>query len=220
MDGLLSEELLRQNGAKLIPLSKNEMICAQGERAEHFYVVQRGKIKMSHFSDEGREFVQGYFTAGQSFGEPPLLAGMNYPATALAVEDSAVYSMPRAAFLEMLRNNFDLHFGMLETLSKRLMYKSMMLSEVAIEEAEHRLRSLLQYFKRARGLGRDEEYVVPFTRQQLADMTGLRVETVIRTIKHMEQEGLLEIIEGKIFWTPKHALSGKHKDGNDPAHPS
>jgi CRP-like cAMP-binding protein len=33
--------------------------------------------------------------------------------------------------------------------------------------------------------------IVPFTRQQLADMTGLRVETVIRTIKMMEKNGKL-----------------------------
>jgi CRP-like cAMP-binding protein len=94
------------------------------------------------------------------------------------------------------------------------MYKSMMLSEVAVEEAEHRLRSLMSYLKRMRGFKREDEFVVPFTRQQMADMTGLRVETVIRTIKAMEQKGLLEIIEGKIFWTPKRKPKGA-RDGND-----
>jgi CRP-like cAMP-binding protein len=208
MNEEFSDELLRQYGAKLSHVRKHEMIFGQGERAEHFFVVRTGKIKMSHFSEEGREFVQGYFTGGQSFGEPPFLAGMMYPATAMAVEDSEVWSMPRKEFTEMLRGHFDVHLGLLETLGKRLMYKSMMLSEVATEEAEHRLRSLLGYFKRSRGLGKDDEYVVPFTRQQLADMTGLRVETVIRTIKTMEQKKLLEIIEGKIFWTPKRTDKG------------
>jgi CRP/FNR family transcriptional regulator, cyclic AMP receptor protein len=42
------------------------------------------------------------------------------------------------------------------------------------------------------------EYVVPFTRQQLADMSGLRVETVIRTIKKMEGDGKLKIVGRKI----------------------
>jgi CRP-like cAMP-binding protein len=36
-----------------------------------------------------------------------------------------------------------------------------------------------------------EKMIRPFTRQQLADMTGLRVETVIRTVKKMEKEGKL-----------------------------
>jgi CRP-like cAMP-binding protein len=33
-----------------------------------------------------------------------------------------------------------------------------------------------------------------------ADMTGLRVETVVRTVKAMEQQGTLEIADGKILW--------------------
>jgi CRP-like cAMP-binding protein len=210
----ISEDLLRQYGAKLEKLAKNEMIFGQGERAEHFYVVASGRIKMSHYSDEGREFVQGYFTHGQSFGEPPLLARMAYPAAAIAVEESEIWSLPYNKFLDMLREHFEVQVGLLETLGKRLMYKSMMLSEVAVEEAEHRLRSLMSYFKRMRGLKREDEFVVPFTRQQLADMTGLRVETVIRTIKGMEQKGLLEIIEGKIFWTPKRKPKGA-RDGNN-----
>jgi CRP-like cAMP-binding protein len=37
--------------------------------------------------------------------------------------------------------------------------------------------------------------IIPYTRQQLADMSGLRVETVIRTVKKMEKEGRL-VLEG------------------------
>jgi CRP-like cAMP-binding protein len=37
------------------------------------------------------------------------------------------------------------------------------------------------------------------TRQQLANMTGLRVETVIRTIKQMEKDEKLSIVRGKVF---------------------
>lgn len=37
------------------------------------------------------------------------------------------------------------------------------------------------------------------TRQQLANMTGLRVETIIRTMKLMEKNDELNIIKGKVF---------------------
>lgn len=76
----------------------------------------------------------------------------------------------------------------------------MMLSEVAVEEAEHRLTTLINYFRKTNGLKKGEIFTVPYTRQQLADMTGLRVETVIRTIKSMEERGRLRIEEGHILW--------------------
>ena len=79
----------------------------------------------------------------------------------------------------------------------------MMLSETAVEEAEHRLGALLKYIKKSHGIPTEKEYLIKLTRQELADMTGLRVETVIRTIKIMEQKGIVEIIEGKIFLLPK-----------------
>jgi len=50
-------------------------------------------------------------------------------------------------------------------------------------------------------LGNDQEdFEVPFTRQQIANMTGLRVETVIRAVKKMQHDKVLKIEGGKIFY--------------------
>jgi len=45
----------------------------------------------------------------------------------------------------------------------------------------------------------DKNYKVELTRQQLADLTGLRVETVIRSIKKLEQKGELLIKDRKVY---------------------
>ena len=34
---------------------------------------------------------------------------------------------------------------------------------------------------------------MPFTRQEMANFLGLRVETIIRTVKELEDEGILEL---------------------------
>lgn len=209
MDFLSRELLWEEYQARLMHLTKGELIFSQGEKAMHFFIVKKGKVKMSHFNEDGREFVQGYFSSGQSFGEPPLIAQLTYPASSFAVEDSEIWKLPYEKFIELLQSHFDIHLELLETLSERLIYKSMMLSEIAVEDAEHRIQTLLSFFKKERGIPAEKEYFVPFTRQQLADMTGLRVETVIRTIKSMEQKGWLEIIEGKIFWLPKKRITPK-----------
>lgn len=77
-----------------------------------------------------------------------------------------------------------------------------MLSELAMEEAEHRILTMLRYLAVPAKLSDKEGTPLPFTRQQIADMTGLRVETVIRIVKSLEQKGKLTIDEeGKIVWT-------------------
>jgi len=84
---------------------------------------------------------------------------------------------------------------MIKTLSNRLFYKSMMLEELANEQAEHRLHTLIGYLWRDLEKGQ----VLNVTRQALADMSGLRVETVIRTIKKMALAGELKLERGKIL---------------------
>ncbi len=198
---MISEDILRTFHASLATLEKGETLFHYGDSAVYFYIVHHGKIKMANYSDDGREFVQGYFTDGQSFGEPPFFQKSAYPASAIAVEKSSVWKISRENFLKLLKNNFDIHLELTATLSSRLIYKSTMLSELAIEEAEHRLITFMQYFVGNNKTESSKPYKIPLTRQQLADMTGLRVETVIRCIKSLEQKKFLTInSDGKILW--------------------
>ena len=193
--------LLKKYHASLVPLEKGEILFHAGDPALSFFIVQHGKVKMSNYSDDGKEFVQGYFSDGQSFGEPPFFANVPYPASAAATEKSSVWKISRENFLQLLKENFDIHLQVTSTLSGRLIYKSTMLSEMAIEEAEHRLLTLIHYFVDHDTQDRSTPYKLPLTRQQLADMTGLRVETVIRSIKSLEQKKFLSIdADGKILW--------------------
>ncbi len=48
--------------------------------------------------------------------------------------------------------------------------------------------------------GREDKMQIPLTRKDLSLMTGLRIETIIRTIKKMEKAGKLEIVNGKVIY--------------------
>jgi CRP-like cAMP-binding protein len=197
---MIPEELWLRYGARVAHLAKGETLFDQGTTANSFHQMKRGRVKMVSYNEQGREFVQGMFTEGQSFGEPPFFNDVPYPAAAIAVVDSEVWRCPREGFLRLLADHPGVHLELTKVLSGRLVYKSMMLAEIAVEEAEHRLATLIEYLRSTDPAGAAEPYRVPFTRQQLADMTGLRVETVVRSIKAMEHRGTLEIADGKILW--------------------
>ena len=200
MELMIPDARWQEYGGRIVALSKGDTLFDQGTTASHFFQVRSGKVKMVSYNDQGREFVQGIFTDGQSFGEPPFFNDLPYPAAAVAVEDSTVWKCWRAGFLKLLAEHPDVHLQLTKVLSGRLVYKSMMLAEIAVEEAEHRLTRLIEYLRDASPAAEAERFRVPLTRQQLADMTGLRVETVVRTIKAMEQKGVLEIVDGKVLW--------------------
>src|SRR5690606_20304552 len=167
----------------------------EGDRAVDYYQVAEGSVKRFVVSPEGQEFIQGIFNAGESFGEPALIGGFPYPGSAQAIADATVWKVPKYGFFQMLREHFDHHLQLTEVLCQWLRYKSMLLSEISSHDPDHRIYSILQHYKKKAHPVQKGRIRIPFTRQQIADMSGLRVETVIRTVKRMEKEGKL-VLEG------------------------
>jgi CRP-like cAMP-binding protein len=192
-------KILEKYHAKLVSLRKDQVLFHEGDKALDYFQVEKGSVKMFIASSEGQEFIQGIFTSGESFGEPALIANFAYPGSVVAIEETKVWKLPGDYFLQMLRENFDLHVKMDQVLCQRLRYKSMVLSEISSYEPEHRIIALLKYYKAKNATaGGNSKLIIPYTRQQLADMSGLRVETVIRTVKKMEKDRKIALEGHKI----------------------
>ena len=197
---MINEDLLLDHGARKIAYSKGDQLFREGESALNFYQVASGEIKMNNYNEDGKEFIQGIFAVGQSFGEPPLLANVKYPANAEAISDAEVFQLSKEQFLELLTSNPQVHLKITETLAKRLFYKAIMVSEISSQEPEHRILRILDYLKNHVHKSEGEfSFKVDLTRQQLADLTGLRVETVIRATKSLEKKGELQIRKRKLY---------------------
>lgn len=190
-------KILEKYHAKLVNLRKDQVLFHEDDLATDYFQVEAGTVKMIIVSHDGQEFIQGIFNSGESFGEPALIGNFPYPGSVVAIEASKIWKLPGDYFFQMLKENFDLHLKMDQVLCQRLKYKSMVLSEMSSHKPEHRILSLLKHYKTKNfhsqsGAGK---VIIPYTRQQLADMSGLRVETVIRTVKKMEKEKKL-VLEG------------------------
>lgn len=196
---MIDKDILIEFGAHKVTYNKGEVLFNEGDFPKYFYQILSGQIKMNNFNDEGKEFIQGIFSDGNSFGEPPLFINKPYPANAIAITDSIVYTIPKEAFFKLLLANPEINLSISIVLSQRLYYKSIMASEISSQDAEHRIIKLIDYSKESAGLQPEQNYKVSLTRQQIADLTGLRVETVIRAIKALEKKGLLKITDRKIF---------------------
>lgn len=197
---IIDENVLLQFGARLKNYSKGTIVFNEGDSAKYYFQIQSGEVKMNNFNEDGKEFIQGIFSKGESFGEPPLLISKNYPANAVALTDVVLLQLSQPIFLELLHEHPETAIAVSTRLANRLYYKSVMASEISSQDPEHRLLKLIDYLKlHVEEIPEEEKYCVSLTRQQLADLTGLRVETVIRSIKSLEKKGALIIEHRKIF---------------------
>lgn len=181
---------------KIKAFKKGEAIYHQNAVARSFYEVKKGEVQVIYSNTSGKEFIQGVFKAGDCFGIPPLILSQTYPEAAIAFTDCELYLMPREQFTKLLKEDFLFHFSVTQMLCKQLLYTKMMLEEIAIEEGEHRLLTLIHYLMSQKNCDNKE---LDITKQQLADMSGLRVETVIRILKKVQAKGMIETKRGNII---------------------
>lgn len=197
---MIEHNLLLKYGAVEKQYAKDETIFFSSDVPRFYFQVISGEVKMNSYNESGKEFIQGIFSAGRSFGEPPLFGDFNYPANAVALEDSVLFVLRKELFQYLLLENPKVHLQFTEVLASRLYYKATMASGNSNSSAEERILKLIDYLKfQIYNIPTEEQYEVELTRQQIADLTGLRVETVIRTLKKLEKSEEITIQNRKVY---------------------
>lgn len=194
---MIPENLLLDFNATVEKFNASEIIFSEKSRADFYFQIKTGEVKMFNINDSGKEFVQGIFYDGDSFGEPPLLGDFNYPASASAAKVTELYKLSKTQLFKLLTHNPEVNLKFTRALAKRLYYKATILKEISVHTPEHRILTLIDFLKRK--YGSDQLFQVELTRQQIADLTGLRVETVIRAVKQLELDGEIKLIKRKVF---------------------
>lgn len=202
---MIEEELLYQFGTELRDFNKNSIIFYEGQSPLYYFQIKEGSVKLNNYKDDGKEFIQNIFNPKQSFGESLLFLERPYPMNAISLRDSKIFQLPRPKFHELLQTHPDVSYRLNKSLSQRLYYKYLMLLNLSSSDPQMRLLGLMDYLKSFKIDNQEHEleekfYEIPLTRQQLANLTGLCVETVIRTVKKMASDNRLVIEGRKIYY--------------------
>lgn len=194
----LTNDLVLEYGGKVCRFKKGELIFLEGMTPVYFHQILEGSVRMFTTNSEGKSYAQGQFESGQCFGEPPLLLKKPYPASAQACCNSKILRISREKFLRLLNDYPQISIDFLYLLSERVYQKSQFMQIWGGNNPEEKILTFLKIWKNE--CNAQSDVAVPFTRQQIAERTGLRVETVIRTLKRMCEEGKVRIVERKLYY--------------------
>lgn len=187
-------------GAGYKNLSANEIIFLEGTECHYYYQLISGSVRWVQIGEDGKEFVQDMIEPGECFGEFPLFDDKPYAASAIANLGSVVLRLPKEAFKKLLEEEPAIHANFSRLLVERLRFRFLLSKDLAGNKPTDKICSLLNYFKTHKKYFCNQCNLVQLTRQQIADMTGLRVETVIRSIRQLEVVGALHIQKGKVYY--------------------
>ena len=187
-------------GAAYKQVSAGEVIFSEGQECYYYYQVVSGSVRWVNIDEEGREYIQTIIEPGECFGELPLFDDEPYAASAIAEQDSIIIKLRKQVFLQLIIENPEIHFSLSKTMAKRIRFRFILLKSIAYHSPETRIIALLDYLKKEKKNFCTVCNQVKLTRQQIADMTGLRVETVIRVMRQMHDNGDLKIEKGKVYY--------------------
>jgi len=196
---MIDIDLLLAWGAAFKKIPRGNTIFREGTSCSFYYQLVSGQVKWLNINDEGKEFTQSIVEPGECFGELPLFDNEPYVASALANEDSVVIRLHKPIFDQLIRENIDIHLKFTTFLAQKVRFKILLLKSLACHDPEIMISALLKYFKKEHKNFCCDCNQLKLTRQQIADMTGLRVETVIRSMRHMHEKGELRIDKGKVY---------------------
>jgi len=193
----INEDLLMSSGAKIVNYAKNQFVFQENTEAIAYFQILTGKVKIVSQKKPGREFIHNISNQGDCLGELFLFLKHQYSLSAIAMDDCRILILQKSDFILMLTENPSILLNLYKRIAEGLHYTYMM-KGFALESPAEKTINLFRYLKISNYLTDQDEILL--TRQQIASLTGLRVETVIRTIKQLESEGLLVIRKGKIFY--------------------
>ena len=196
---MIHTDILLAWGATYKKVAADETIFREGTEGHFYYQLVSGSVRWISITDDGREFIQHMIEPGESFGELPLFDEGLYAASAIANKESVILRLHINAFRQLLKEDPEIHFAFSKVMAQRMRFKFLLLKELACSDPEHSITTLFSYFKESKTNICKNCTQVQLTRQQIADMTGLRVETVIRTIKNLQHKGSLVIDKGKVY---------------------
>jgi len=172
----------------------DERIYFEGDDASHLYLVAMGKVKLVRNTASGREVLLDILHGSEYFGTLTVFGGRVHTETAIAQTDCCILQISSEDFETVLTEYPDVTRKVLEAVSKRLTESQEVVKQLSAYTVEQRIASTLLRLAGKLGEARGQGVLIqlPFSRQDLAAMTGSTTETVSRVMSHFAEDGLVK----------------------------
>ena len=177
-----------------VRLRRGDQLWAQGQAADALYVLCTGAVKLTRKWPDGREMILDLSFRGDLLGEQSAVPGTIFETNAVALASGKAIRLEGATLRRLLsthpehvRRLLDVSVGRQAAFARRL-------DELNHGPVESRLARVLLRIGEQVGLKDSRGVFVPvhFSRGDLADLVGCRVETIIRVMTRWQREEVVE----------------------------
>jgi len=178
---------------------KNQKVFSQGDPAESIFYVQKGRVKLTVVSKDGKEAVIAILGPGDFFGEGCLAGQLQRMSTASAISESSVTRLAKTGVIRALRD--DPAFS--EQFLHHLLTRNIRIEEDLVDQlfnsSEKRLARVLLLLANFGKEGKPEPVIPKMSQETLAEIVGTTRSRIsffmnkFRKLGFIEYNGTLEV---------------------------
>ncbi|PIQ27149.1 transcriptional regulator [bacterium (Candidatus Blackallbacteria) CG17_big_fil_post_rev_8_21_14_2_50_48_46] len=194
MRNLSPDQLQELSSCKLAHGYKpGQVIFYEGNRPFGVYCLEKGKVKLTKYTPDGKSYIVRLAKAGDLLGYRSFLTNEPYSATAEVIEEATICFLDRNLFLQSLRKNPSFALEMLEQMGNDLKQAEDKARDMAYKSVPERLAELLLSLKESYGEETSDgiKLDIRLTREELASMLGTTIETTVRNLTRFKEKELI-----------------------------
>ena len=166
---------------------RNVEIYGEDEPADHVYKVVSGAARSYKILNDGRRQIGAFYLPGDIFG---LEAGDIHHCSAEAVANSTIMVIRRSTLVRLAERDGEVA-RQLWTVTAQELERVQNHMLLLIRSAQERVASFL--LEMAERLSTADVIDLPMPRQDIADYLGLTIETISRTLTHLETAAAIAV---------------------------
>lgn len=180
---------------------KDQFIYFPDEPASHIYMIAAGRVRIGHYTDEGREIVSSILTIGEIFGELALAGEEKRRDFAQAMDNTTICPLSIEELKELMFENREVSFRLLKLVGLRLMKLERKLELLVFKDARTRIIEFLKDTASWKGkkVGFETLIQTKLTHKDIAALTGTSRQTVTTILNDMKEKNLINFDRRRIL---------------------
>lgn len=190
--------------------NKSDYIYYEEDQSNKVFLIDKGKVKLGYYTEEGQEVVMAILCKGELFGEKAILGEDKRNEFAQSIENNtSICPIAVPTLHDLMRENQTFTLKVYKFISFRIKKLERRLQLLLFKDAKTRLLEFLDDLCEDYGIGCEKtgkmKIVHPYTQKDIASLIGTSRPTLNLILNELKDEGVIEFHRKEILLLHKSA---------------
>jgi len=182
---------------------KEDYIYFEEDRASKVYLIEHGKVKIGHYTEEGDEVVKAILSKGELFGEKAILGEEKRDEFAKSLDrNTSICPVEVNTMHDLMRDNIPFSFRVYKLIGFRIKRLERRLELILFKDSETRVKEFLKELASDYGYScpKTGHTIIkhPYTQKDIAHLIGTSRPTFNAIMNKFKEEGMIDFSRKEI----------------------